>query len=251
MVCLQVLARLRKQALLFLAHAASQLLLAGRLPEIRRWPSYVMDISFEILILRKLPGLIKQGFMASCLQDPSLVEGKGAEVAAPKASPVADQAELHFRDGWHASQFLIGRMVRPPIRIPVNLIHLRLVKRHGRRILYHVQMLIIRLYQPLSGKWIRILVLGIKTARVRKFFSLHLFIFWKGYSVVDALQAFGPIYGSWNEGNILDIDSALQRLGNLNDRTFPHPIGDQIRTRIQKNGALQPVRPVVVMRKPP
>ena len=251
MVCPQVLARLRKQALLFLAHAASQLLFAGRLPEISRRPSHVMDISFEILILRKLPGLIKQGFMASCLQDPSLVEGKGAEVAAPKASPVADQAELHFRDSWHASQFLIGRMVRPPIRISVDLIHLGLIKRHGRRILYHVQMLIIRLDQPLSGKWIRILVLGIKTTRIRKFLFFHFFIPGQGYGVVDALQTLGPVYGSWNERNVLDVDSALQRLGNLNDRPFPHPIGDQVRARIQKDGALQPVRPVVVMRKPP
>ena len=55
-----------------------------------------MDISFEILILRKLPGLIKQGFMASCLQDPSLVEGKGAEIAASEAATVADQAEFHL-----------------------------------------------------------------------------------------------------------------------------------------------------------
>ena len=50
MVYLQIFARLRPQALLILAGTEFKLFFAGRISEISRRPSYVMDITFKILV---------------------------------------------------------------------------------------------------------------------------------------------------------------------------------------------------------
>ena len=48
--------------------------------------------------------------MASCLDDPPLVEGQGTETAAPEASPVAHQAELYFFNSRDPAGAVIVRM---------------------------------------------------------------------------------------------------------------------------------------------
>ena len=43
------------------------------------------------------------------------------------------------------------------------------------------------------------------------------------------------------------MDSRIQCFRNLYDAVFSHPIRDQIRPRIQQNGAFQTVRPVIIV----
>ena len=49
--------------------------------------------------------------MASGLNDPSLMEGKGAETAGAKAAPVADEAELDLTDSRNTAKSLIRGVI--------------------------------------------------------------------------------------------------------------------------------------------
>ena len=71
---------------------------AGNLQSVRPHHGYIL----KIRILRNLLCLLQQRFVTSCLYDPPLVEGQGAEAAAAKAAPVTDEAELHLTDGRNA-----------------------------------------------------------------------------------------------------------------------------------------------------
>ena len=50
---LQILAGRRKQALSARAGTFGVLFFTGRLPEVRRWPSHVMDVAFKVRIFSK------------------------------------------------------------------------------------------------------------------------------------------------------------------------------------------------------
>ena len=90
MIRLQVFTGLRKQALLIGTGALCHLLFTGRKPEICRWPSHVMDIAFEIWVLCQACCFFYQGFMASCLNNSSLMKGQSTKAAGSKAPPIAD-----------------------------------------------------------------------------------------------------------------------------------------------------------------
>ena len=104
MVCHQIFTGLREQALLSGAGSLCHLLFAGREPEIGRRAAHIVDIALKIRLLRQKLCLLHNGFMASGLDDPPLMEGQGTEAAAAEAAPVADQAELHLTDGRNAAQ---------------------------------------------------------------------------------------------------------------------------------------------------
>src|SRR5699024_6980936 len=150
------------EALPVFAYSVLKLLVTGGLPEIRRRAAHIMDIPFEVRILGHLYCLVKKGLMAPGLQDPSLVEGQRTEAASSKASAVADEAELYFRDCRHASVLLIRGMIGPHIGIAIDLIHFLLAKGSGRRVLDHVEMFSIGLCQTSSLDRVCIAVLGIK-----------------------------------------------------------------------------------------
>ena len=176
-----------------------------------------MDISLELLILQETSGFFDQGFMASGLQDPPLMKGKRTEITSPKASPAADKTELHFRYGRDAARLLIGRMVRPHIRITVDIIHLHLTERLRRRILHHVQMLSVRLDKPLPRKWIRIAILRIEATGIQKLIASHILVPGQHDPVIDTGQIFCLIDRSLDKCQITDSDPALQRFRDLHD----------------------------------
>ncbi len=66
--------------------------------------------------------------MASGLNDPSLMEGKGAETAGAKAAPVADEAELDLTDSRNTAKSLIRGVIASHIRQSIDVIHLLLRK---------------------------------------------------------------------------------------------------------------------------
>ena len=162
MVRPQVLTRFRKKTLAARTRAACQLFFTGRETEIRGGAAHIVDIALEIRLLGQKLCLLHQGFVASGLDDAALMEGQGAETACTETSPVADQAELDFPDGGHASKLLIGGMVVPHVRKSIYLIHFLLAQRLGRRILHHKQLIPIRLHQTFPGKRVRIAVLDIE-----------------------------------------------------------------------------------------
>ena len=89
----QIGAGRREKALSVTAHAVCHLLFAGRMPEIGRRSSHIMNIPFKFLFFRDFFRLFDQRIMAPYLDDPSLMESQGTKTASPETSPAASQAE--------------------------------------------------------------------------------------------------------------------------------------------------------------
>ena len=243
----QVFAGLREQALLSRTCPLCHLLFAGREPEIGCGTAHIVDVALEIRLLCQKPRLRQNGFMASDLDDPPLVEGQGTEAAAAKAAPVADETELHLADGRDASQSLVGRMGRPHIRKGVHIIHFQGGKGLCRGILDHKKVIRIRLTKTLSGKRIRVLVLGEKALRIGTLVFPHLVVGRQPNRIINILPPVCLINGPVNKGKILNVDSRGQGVGNLYDGPFSHTIGNEICLGIHQDGMLHFSGPVIVV----
>src|SRR5699024_3656642 len=151
------------------------LLVTGRMPKICRGASHIVDISLEQRIFLKSFRLLNQGLMASCLHNPSLVEGQSAEITAAKASPVAGQTEPDLLKGRDASIFLIFRMPGSLIWETIDIVHLLLGERHGWGILNHIPPVLIRFRQYFPADGVRISILHSKAPGILCRFLLHTF----------------------------------------------------------------------------
>ena len=163
--------------------------------------------------------------MAPRLDNPALMEGKGAKTAAAEAAAVTDQAELNLRYGRNAACRLIGRVIVPHIRKGVNIIHLFFTQWPGRRILHHIKMLSVRLNQPSSREGVRITVLGIKALCIFLLVRRQLPIGWQHHFIVNRCQGLRPVNRAVNKRDIPDIDAAVQRIGYLHNGALPHAVG--------------------------
>ena len=160
-----------KQALFLRAYAFRELLLTGRMPEICRRPSHVMDIALKVLIFRHKLRFPDEGFVASRLDNPSLMESQRTEIAAAETSPAAYQGKLYFADSRHASERLIAGMISAHVRQSIDCIHFLLAQGLCRRVLHHVELSVIQLCQPFPGKRIGIAV----STKVISFTAIPLF----------------------------------------------------------------------------
>ena len=171
----QILTRRRKQALPLLADSFCQLLFAGRITEISRGASYIMDIAFKIRILCHLFSFFQNGIMTSRLKDTALMKGQRTEITASKASSVAGQTEFDLFQCRNPAFFLIHGMILSRIRQIVNIVHFHLRQRLRWWILYHISTVPIRFCQRLCCKWICVSVLNGKAVRISFFIGLYLF----------------------------------------------------------------------------
>ena len=235
MICPQVLTWFREQTLFVRTRTLGHLLCTGRIPEIGCRAAYIMDIALKIRLLRQKLCLLDQRLMASCLDDPPLMEGQGTKAAGSKAAAVTDQAELDLPDSRNTTCRLIGRMVGSHIGKIIDIIHFLLTQWFCRWILYHIDMSLIRLYQTFPGKRICVAVLDKKALCILLFVLLKLRKIRKQLIIVDRVQIFGPVHGSINKRNVFDVDSAVQGICDLYDRVFPHSIGNNICLGIQQN----------------
>ena len=142
-------------------------------------------------------------------------------------------------------------MIRPLIRQRVDLIHLRSGQRLRRRILHDKELFTVCLKQTLSCERIRAAVLGVKTFRILPFICQQRLVMRQLHSIVNILPPARFINGSVHKRDIPDVQTALQRFRNLNNAALPHPVGDQIRARIQQYRAFQAVRPVIIVGEAP
>ena len=170
-LCIQILARLRKKALLIRAYPVFQLFLAGRMAEVRSRSAYIMNIPLKSRLLRAQFCLLNQRFLTSCLNDTPLMKGECTEITAAETATVAYQAELNLFYRRNASRLSVRRMIRPHIRQCIHIIHLHLTQWLRRWVLHDIQVLGIWLHQPFSGIRIGIAVLGVKA------FCISLFLF--------------------------------------------------------------------------
>ena len=138
MIHLQVRAGFWEQALPVPACPRLQLLSAGRLVKIRRRSSDIVDVPFEIRILRQKPCLVQDRLIAPCLNDPPLVEVQCAEIARPEASTVGRDGKLHLRKCGDSACLIIIRMPGPCIGKRVDIVHLLRRQRLRRGILDNI-----------------------------------------------------------------------------------------------------------------
>ena len=86
MVNLHVSAHIRIQAVLVRAHAAYELLVAGREAEVCGRPAHIVDISFKILLLCQSLSFAYDCILATASDLPALMISNGTEAAAPEAA---------------------------------------------------------------------------------------------------------------------------------------------------------------------
>ena len=104
--------------------------------------------------------------MAAGLDDPSLMKGQCTETASAKTAPVADEAESDLGDSRNSAKCLVGRMISSHIRQRIDIIHFHLGQWKCRWILYHIEVVRIRLYQPFPIESICIKILSIKASGI-------------------------------------------------------------------------------------
>ncbi len=131
-----------------------------------------MDISFKIRLLRKKCCFLYQGFMASRLDDPPLVERQGTEAAASKASAIADQTEFDLPNSRDSASRFVAGMIISHVRKRINLIHFFLGQGFGRWILHNKFFSCIRFHKTFSQNRIRIAVLDEKAFCIDGFICL-------------------------------------------------------------------------------
>src|SRR5699024_11608729 len=111
MICLQIFTWFWKKALSICTDSLCHLLLAGRVTEICRRPSHIMDITLKIRLSGKFLCLFQNRFLTSGLDNPSMMKGQGAEITAPEAAPVTGNAEPDLFDSRTFSLFLVHRVI--------------------------------------------------------------------------------------------------------------------------------------------
>ena len=117
MVDFEVGTGLRIQAAAVLAGPLGELLVTGGTPEFGSGASDVVDVAFEIGIFQAGLSLIEDGLVTAGLDNPSLVEGQGAEIAVAKTAPVGSEAEFDLAELQSPKQ--------PRLEVRLNLISLR------------------------------------------------------------------------------------------------------------------------------
>ena len=246
----QVRAWARKQALPVLARPPFQLLLARWLVEIRGRPADVVDVSLKLRIPGQKLCFLQDRFIASYLNDPTLVEVQRAEIACAEASSVRGNGKLHFGKSRNPACLLIVRVPVPGIGKVVYVIHLLCGKRPGRRVLDHIYGSV-RLDECPGVKRICIPVLLIEAHCVVQAVLLHLRVIRKQDAVAHAADVLCPVAGSGDKGQVMHVQPRIQSLSDLQNRVLPHSIGNEIGAAVHEQGSSQAVAPIVIMRHPP
>ena len=175
------------------------------------------------------------------------MEGQGAEAAAAKASPVADQRKFDLPDRRNTALTLIRGMVGAHIGKGVYIVHLLHGQRLLRRILHHIHPAGIALHQHISIDGVRIVMLNEKAVRIFFLIRLHLLIRRKPHAAVYLIRLLRLINGSRHKGDILYSNAGSERIRDFHNGLFSHPIGNQIRLTVQKDGTSEGIAPVIVM----
>ena len=209
MISTDILTWLREQALTVRAGALGQLLFAGRKTEIGSRAAYIVDITLKIGLLRQKLRFFHQRLMASCLNNAALMEGQRTEAAGSKAATVADQAEFDFPNSRNTAICFVTRMVISHVRKRIDLIHLFLGQRLGRRILNHEFLAVIRLHQSFSKNRIGIAVLDKEALCVNPFIVFQLLVVRQHLIIIYNIQISCFKHGSVNKCDIFDINSAV------------------------------------------
>ena len=189
--------------------------------------------------------------MASGLNDPPLMHGKRTEIALAEAAPVGGEAQLDLAQCRDAAVLPVHGMVIPHIGKVINIVHFQLGKRLGRGILYHKEGPVIAFIDSLRRKGIGVSVLYGEALRITLRTRLDFFKVRQTDGIVNAVLLPGLVHRSLDPADIGYGNAGGQRIRDLHDAVLSHAVGNEIRTGIQKDGALHPVGPVIIVAETP
>ena len=247
MVDFEVGTGLRIQAAAVLAGPLGELLVTGGTPEFGSGASDVVDVAFEIGIFQAGLSLIEDGLVTAGLDNPSLVEGQGAEIAVAKTAPVGSEAEFDLAESRDAAIFLIGGVIGAHKGQRVDVVHLLSSQRLRGRVLHDEEFAVVGLVDTFGLEGIRVLMLDRETAGVLSLVAADLLEVGEPYGVVNALLVAGFVDGSVDVGDVTDVEAGGESVGDLRNAVLAHAVGDEVGAGVQKDRAAHFIGPVVVV----
>ena len=188
--------------------------------------------------------------MAPNLHDSALMKGQRAEGAGPEAAPVTYKAEFDLLDGGHAAQFCVAGVPGALVGQIVDGVHLL----HGqgllRRVLHH-EFLAVGFRQTLGGEGVTVAILDFEGLGVFFLIGFQFLKRRKNDGGQALVQLAGPKHGAVDVGDVPDVHTGVQSLGNLHDALFPHAVHEKVGLTVKQNGALHALRPIIIVSKPP
>ena len=242
-----VLAHTRPQAALVLAHAVLELLVAGGTAKVGRRSTHVVDVALKLGIAREQLGLAHDRVVAAHLQHAALVEGEGAKRALAKTAAVGADRKLDLGKGRHAARRVVVGMPIACVGEFGHLVHLVGGECRRRRVLHHIDAVGIGLYQAMAGDGVHILLLHVKAARVVELVGGKIVPAGQQVVVVDLVERVGAVDGAVDIGNLVDGQSRVERVGDLDNRVLAHAVDEDVGARVEQHRALELVLPVVVV----
>ena len=210
----------------------AQLLFTGRVAEIGGGAADVVDIAFEVLVLPHDFRFPEDGFVASGLDDPPLMEGQGAEGAGAEAAPVGHQTELDLFNGRNAPCLFVAGVVGAHVGKVVYRVHFRSGQGLLGRVLHHEE-IVVRLRQPFSGEGVAVGVLDFEAFGVSAPVGLDLGEGGQGDGGQTVVRLFGFEHRAVNIGDVLHVQPGIQGVGHLHDGLFSHAVHEQVGLTVQ------------------
>ena len=236
-----------KQALSLRTRARFQLLVAGRVTEVRRRAAHVMNIALEARPGNQLFRLRDDGSLAPGGDDAPLMERERAEIARAEASALGGDGEFHLLKARNAARLVVHRMPRPRVRQRVHLVQLLRDQRHGGLVLQKVARAVL-LCNPLSAHGVLLVVLHEERPRVSLFIAHDLL---GGFDDDRVLRRVLRHDAGAGDVAFREMPSFLHPLRHAQNRLFAHAEHQNVRAAVHQNGIAHAVVPVIVVRETP
>ncbi len=229
----KIFAGIREETLVIFTNAVAQLLFAGWLAKIGCRPTHVVDIAFKVRLSNDFLGLLKQRLLTSCLDNPPLMKGQGAKVAASKTAASAGEAKAYLLNGRNPAGRLIGGMIGALVGQLIDCIHLLGRKRFAWGVLHDKALTLIRLNESLCRKGVCITILRIKAFGVGSFILFDSGEVREKNPIHHRVGISCTINGAVNIGQLRHGNPCLQGLCHSNNAALTHAVKQKIRRGVQ------------------
>ena len=233
-----------------LAYAVLELLVASGAEEVRRGAAHVVDVALELGVARQLARLADDAVVAAGLQHAPLVKRERAERALAKAPAVGRYGELYLGKRGHAARRIVVRMPVARVGQLVDLVHLCFREDGRRRVLHHVHPVGIGLHQALCRDGVHVAVLHVEAAGICQAVGFELVPRGKQLVIKDLVErslARGAVDRAVHVGDLVHGQAGVQGVGDLHHCMLAHAVDQKVRAGVEKDGALEFIRPVIVV----
>ena len=128
-----------------------------------------------------------------------------------------------------------------------HLVHLVGGERRRRRVLHHIDVVGVGLYQTMPGDGVHILLLHVKAAGVVELVSGKVVPAGQQVVVVDLVERTRAVNGAVDIGDLIDGQPRVECVGDLDNRVLAHAVDEDVGARVEQHRALELVLPVVVV----